>query len=296
MFSHCQRHRRCRRGPVSHGGEPWRVESPSASRTTPPRGPATAQGGDVRAGRRGTKSASWRPGAGSPRPVQSIRDLRPPRRGAKCAHLALGIACGQQHISVDIHVHRVTNRWGYVRASTPERTMAALEARLATLLAGNQWVAGALREARLHRGASQMQHLPGAGHVPAGGGASAPLAAIEAKGSRRRHPHTGGEMSVTTQVPRDRLAEYFDEYTKRFLQNGSPEAVDVEVLERDLGDQPAVQGARLSPTTRTTTLSSSSSNPVPTGSRRRRRSGRSRSRAASSAPSRRCAPTDHGKS
>jgi endonuclease III len=50
--------------------------------------------------------------------------------GPKCAHLALGIACGQQHISVDIHVHRVTNRWGYVRASTPERTMAALEARL----------------------------------------------------------------------------------------------------------------------------------------------------------------------
>jgi endonuclease III len=50
--------------------------------------------------------------------------------GPKCAHLALGIACGQQHISVDIHVHRVTNRWGYVRASTPERTMAALETRL----------------------------------------------------------------------------------------------------------------------------------------------------------------------
>jgi endonuclease-3 len=50
--------------------------------------------------------------------------------GPKCAHLALGIACGQRHISVDIHVHRVTNRWGYVRASTPERTMAALEARL----------------------------------------------------------------------------------------------------------------------------------------------------------------------
>jgi endonuclease-3 len=27
---------------------------------------------------------------------------------------------------VDIHVHRVTNRWGYVQASTPEKTMAAL--------------------------------------------------------------------------------------------------------------------------------------------------------------------------
>jgi endonuclease-3 len=50
--------------------------------------------------------------------------------GPKCAHLALGIACGETRISVDIHVHRVTNRWGYVRATTPERTMAELEARL----------------------------------------------------------------------------------------------------------------------------------------------------------------------
>jgi endonuclease-3 len=47
--------------------------------------------------------------------------------GPKCANLALGIACGESRISVDIHVHRVTNRWGYVRASTPEKTMIALE-------------------------------------------------------------------------------------------------------------------------------------------------------------------------
>jgi endonuclease-3 len=50
--------------------------------------------------------------------------------GPKCANLVLGIACGQPYISVDIHVHRVTNRWGYVKASTPEKTMAALEAAL----------------------------------------------------------------------------------------------------------------------------------------------------------------------
>jgi endonuclease-3 len=48
--------------------------------------------------------------------------------GPKCAHLALGVACGQPYISVDIHVHRVTNRWGYVSATSPEGTMAALEA------------------------------------------------------------------------------------------------------------------------------------------------------------------------
>jgi endonuclease-3 len=53
-----------------------------------------------------------------------------PGVGPKCANLVLGIACGQSFISVDIHVHRVTNRWGYVKASTPEKTMAALEAKL----------------------------------------------------------------------------------------------------------------------------------------------------------------------
>jgi endonuclease-3 len=47
--------------------------------------------------------------------------------GPKCANLVLGIACNQPFISVDIHVHRVTNRWGYVKAPTPERTMLALE-------------------------------------------------------------------------------------------------------------------------------------------------------------------------
>lgn len=47
--------------------------------------------------------------------------------GPKCAHLALGVAAGAPYISVDVHVHRVTNRWGYVAARTPEKTLAALE-------------------------------------------------------------------------------------------------------------------------------------------------------------------------
>jgi endonuclease-3 len=50
--------------------------------------------------------------------------------GPKCANLVLGVACGTPVISVDIHVHRVTNRWGYVQGSTPEKTLLALEARL----------------------------------------------------------------------------------------------------------------------------------------------------------------------
>lgn len=57
--------------------------------------------------------------------------------GPKCANLVLGIACGQPRIGVDVHVHRVTNRWGYVRAPTPEHTMRALEA----LLPRRYWVA-----------------------------------------------------------------------------------------------------------------------------------------------------------
>ena len=53
-----------------------------------------------------------------------------PGVGPKCAHLVMGVACNQPFISVDIHVHRVTNRWGYVQTSTPEKTMAALEEKL----------------------------------------------------------------------------------------------------------------------------------------------------------------------
>jgi endonuclease-3 len=47
--------------------------------------------------------------------------------GPKCANLVLGIACGRLAIGVDIHVHRVTNRWGVVAAPSPERTMLQLE-------------------------------------------------------------------------------------------------------------------------------------------------------------------------
>ena len=50
--------------------------------------------------------------------------------GPKCANLTLGIACGATEISVDVHVHRVTNRWGFVHAPTPEATRRLLEKRL----------------------------------------------------------------------------------------------------------------------------------------------------------------------
>ncbi|RIK38994.1 MAG: DNA lyase [Chloroflexi bacterium] len=57
--------------------------------------------------------------------LQSFRGV-----GPKCTNLALGIAAGVPAISVDTHVHRVTNRWGYVETRTPEQTMKALAERL----------------------------------------------------------------------------------------------------------------------------------------------------------------------
>ncbi|HYJ80795.1 MAG TPA: endonuclease III [Longimicrobiaceae bacterium] len=56
--------------------------------------------------------------------------------GPKCANLVMGIACGEPRIGVDVHVHRVTNRWGYVAAPSPEATMAAL----AAVLPKRYWV------------------------------------------------------------------------------------------------------------------------------------------------------------
>jgi endonuclease-3 len=50
-----------------------------------------------------------------------------PGIGPKCAALALGIACKQERLPVDIHVHRVANRWGVIHTKTPEQSQRALE-------------------------------------------------------------------------------------------------------------------------------------------------------------------------
>ena len=52
-------------------------------------------------------------------------------------------------------------------------------------------------------------------------------------------------MSVTAKIPHDRLATYFDDFTKRFLRDDALEFADVEVLEPVLGDQFVARGARL---------------------------------------------------
>ena len=49
----------------------------------------------------------------------------------------------------------------------------------------------------------------------------------------------------TRKIPNDQLEAYFDKFTKHFLLRESTNAVDVEVLAPDWGDQLAAQGAHL---------------------------------------------------
>ena len=53
-----------------------------------------------------------------------------------------------------------------------------------------------------------------------------------------------GELE-TKRVPNDQLKTYFDKFTRHFLLRESTNAVDVEVLAPDWGDQFAAEGAHL---------------------------------------------------
>jgi len=50
--------------------------------------------------------------------------------GRKTANLVLTRGFDQYGICVDIHVHRITNRWGYVRTNSPNETEMALREKL----------------------------------------------------------------------------------------------------------------------------------------------------------------------
>jgi endonuclease III len=50
--------------------------------------------------------------------------------GRKTANLVVTVAFGKPGICVDIHVHRISNRWGYVMTKTPEDTEQALRRKL----------------------------------------------------------------------------------------------------------------------------------------------------------------------
>jgi endonuclease-3 len=53
-----------------------------------------------------------------------------PGVGRKTANLVVTLGYGKPGICVDTHVHRITNRWGYVQTSTPEQTEFALRKKL----------------------------------------------------------------------------------------------------------------------------------------------------------------------
>lgn len=50
--------------------------------------------------------------------------------GRKTANLVVTLGYRKPGICVDTHVHRISNRWGYVKTATPEKTEFALRAKL----------------------------------------------------------------------------------------------------------------------------------------------------------------------
>lgn len=50
--------------------------------------------------------------------------------GRKTANLVVTLGYNKPGICVDTHVHRISNRWGYVRTATPEKTEVALRQKL----------------------------------------------------------------------------------------------------------------------------------------------------------------------
>ncbi len=69
-----------------------------------------------------------------PESLEALTSLR--GVGPKIAALTLAVGFDRPAIAVDIHVHRIVNRWGYVSATTPEKTMLAL----AELLPERYWI------------------------------------------------------------------------------------------------------------------------------------------------------------
>lgn len=56
--------------------------------------------------------------------------IKLPGVGRKTANLVVVLGYGKPGICVDVHVHRISNRWGYVNTKTPEQTEFALRDKL----------------------------------------------------------------------------------------------------------------------------------------------------------------------
>jgi endonuclease-3 len=69
-----------------------------------------------------------RHGGRVPRTMEELLGL--PGVGRKTANLVIGMAFGQDGICVDTHVHRISNRLGYVETDSPHATERALREKL----------------------------------------------------------------------------------------------------------------------------------------------------------------------
>jgi endonuclease-3 len=69
-------------------------------------------------------------------PADLERLLELPGVGRKTANLVITLGFGIPGICVDTHVHRITNRWGYVHTRTPKETEFALR----KCLPGRFWI------------------------------------------------------------------------------------------------------------------------------------------------------------
>lgn len=53
-----------------------------------------------------------------------------PGVGRKTANLVVTVGYGKPGICVDVHVHRISNRWGYIKTNTPEQSEQTLRQKL----------------------------------------------------------------------------------------------------------------------------------------------------------------------
>ena len=63
-----------------------------------------------------------------PQDVDEMTKL--PGVGRKTANVVVAVAFKKPAIGVDTHVHKIVNRWGYVKTKTPEKTEMALREKL----------------------------------------------------------------------------------------------------------------------------------------------------------------------
>jgi endonuclease-3 len=78
--------------------------------------------------RKASKELVERFGSHVPDTIEELLTL--PGVGRKTANLVVTLAHNKAGICVDTHVHRIANRWGYVKTKNPHETEQALRARL----------------------------------------------------------------------------------------------------------------------------------------------------------------------